>query len=83
MDQYHHPHETRHSMDEVLGWFNKHGVEFLCGIPHLDGSGFRSDEELFRPHARGSVGTRAMTQMGMLLSGGADGGLFIMIGRKR
>lgn len=83
MDQYRHPHETRHSMDEVLGWFDKYGVEFLNGIPHLDGSGFTTNEALFAPHGRGSGTTRVMTQLGMLLSGGADGGLYIMIGRKR
>ena len=83
MDQYRHPHETKHSMDEVLGWFDKHRVEFLNGIPHLDGSDFHSSEKLFVPHSRGSVTTRAMTQMGMLLSGGTDGGLYIMIGRRR
>ena len=38
MDQYQHPHETRHSMDEVLGWFEKYGVDFVNATPHVDGS---------------------------------------------
>jgi SAM-dependent methyltransferase len=83
MDQYRHPHETRHSMDEVLGWFGRYGVDFLNGIPHLDGSGFDANEQLFLPSNPGTAVTRAMTQMAMLLSGGADGGLYMMIGRKR
>ena len=83
MDQYRHPHETRHSMDEVLGWFSEYGVDFLTGIPHLDGRDFDTNERLFSAHSRGSSITRVTTQAGMLLSGGADGGLFIMIGRKR
>jgi SAM-dependent methyltransferase len=83
MDQYRHPHETRHSMDEVLGWFGKYGVDFLNGIPHPDGSAFGASERLFSPHSPGAIVTRTVTQLGMLLAGGADGGLFIMIGRKR
>jgi SAM-dependent methyltransferase len=83
MDQYRHPHETRHSMDEVLGWFERYGIDFVNGIPHLDGSAFNDDERLFEPHAPGSKAARLMTQLGLLAAGGKDGGLFIMIGRKR
>lgn len=83
MDQYRHPHETRHSMDEVLGWFEKYGVDYVNGIPHPGGTDFSERERLFQPHDPGTTVSRATTQIGMLLSGGADGGLFIMIGRKR
>lgn len=82
MDQYNHPHESKHSMDEVLGWFGRHGIEFLNGIPHLDGTEFGNEDKLLKPHSPGSRYTRAVTQSGMLLAGGGDGGLFIMIGRK-
>ena len=83
MDQYQHPHETRHSMDEVLGWFDRYGVEFINSIPHVDGSEFAGDERLFEPKSRGHVVGRVATQLEMLFSGGQDGGLFIMIGKKR
>jgi SAM-dependent methyltransferase len=83
MDQYRHPHETKHSIDEVLKWFDRYGVNFVTGIPHPDGSAFGEDERLFVPHSPGSPGSRFVTQAGMLLTGGKDGGLFIMIGRKR
>ncbi len=83
MDQYRHPHETRHSMSEVLDWFERYGVDFVNGIPHLDGSAFESRESLFAPHAAGSRLSRTMTELNMLAGGGKDGGLFIMIGRKR
>jgi SAM-dependent methyltransferase len=82
-DQYEHPHETRHSMDEVLRWFERYGVEFLNGIPHVDGTAFSDREHLFEPHAAGTSTNRVAAQLAMLLSGGQDGGLFIMIGRKR
>ena len=83
MDQYRHPHETRHSMGEVLEWFRKYDVDFVNGIPHLDGTDFSERERLFRPRSAGTASSRATVQTGMLLSGGTDGGLFIMIGRKR
>lgn len=83
MDQYRHPHETRHSMTEVLGWFERYGVDFVNGIPHLDGSNFSTSEGLFAKRSAGSKLSRFMTEFNMLASGGADGGLFIMIGRKR
>lgn len=83
MDQYRHPHETRHSMDEVLGWFDRYGLEFVNGIPHLDGSIFGADDRLFELGNPGNRITRVATQLEMLFSGGRDGGLFIMIGRKR
>jgi SAM-dependent methyltransferase len=83
MDQYRHPHETRHSMDQVLGWFERYQIDFVNGIPHLDGTDFAANERLFEQHHRGTSVMRFNTQLGMLLSGGTDGGLFIMIGRKR
>ena len=54
-----------------------------AGIPHLDGSDFSEREPLFQVHRSGTSISRTTTQLGMLLSGGTDGGLFIMIGRKR
>jgi SAM-dependent methyltransferase len=82
-DQYCHPHETRHSVDEVLGWFDAAGVEFLSSIPAADGSPFTKATRLFEPHPRGTKAVRAAVQLEMLLTGGRDGGLVVMIGRKR
>jgi SAM-dependent methyltransferase len=82
-DQYRHPHETRHSIDEVLGWFDTSAVDFLSSVPAADGSPFTSTTRLFEPHSRGTITVRAATQLQMLLTGGRDGGLFVMIGRKR
>jgi hypothetical protein len=70
-------------MTEVLGWFDALGVEFLSSIPAADGSPFTNDTRLFEPHPYATITGRWITQMQMLLTGGRDGGLFIMIGRKR
>jgi SAM-dependent methyltransferase len=81
-DQYRHPHETRHLIDEALGWFDTAGVDFLSSIPAADGSPFTNHTRLFAPHPRATRTSRWATQLQMLLTGGRDGGLFIMIGRK-
>jgi hypothetical protein len=82
-DQYRHPHESRHSIDEVLRWFDTTGVEFLSSVPPADGSKFTRATRMFQPQARATASTRAAVQLHMLLTGGQDGGLFIMVGRKR
>lgn len=83
MDQYRHPHETRHSMTEVLSWFERYSVDFVNGVPHLDGSAFDDTERLFEARDSGTKFQRFLTEANMLAGGGVDGGLFIMIGRKR
>jgi SAM-dependent methyltransferase len=83
MDQYRHPHETKHSIDEVLAWFNSAGFDFISSVPAIGDVEFSEDIRLLEPHPAGRYLDRLSTEMEMLLSGGADGGLYIMIGRKR
>ncbi len=51
-EQYDHPHETRHSIDEVLGWFDASRVDFLSSVPATDNSPLTRNTRLFEPHAR-------------------------------
>jgi SAM-dependent methyltransferase len=82
MDRFKNPHESKHSIAEVQGWFEGAGFEFLNSIPKATGEKFAADEKLFEPHPKGSALDQFFVQMGELLSGGRDGGLFVMIGRK-
>lgn len=82
-DQYKHPHESKHSMDEVLRWFHDSNVEFVSSIPSIGDVEFGDDESLFESHSTGTRLARLSSELEMLVSGGQDGGLFIMIGRKR
>jgi SAM-dependent methyltransferase len=82
-DQYAHPHETRHSISEVLSWFDSSGVEFLSSVPPADGSAFRISNRLFEAQPRGTLSQHWSTEAALLPEGGQDGGLFVMIGRKR
>jgi SAM-dependent methyltransferase len=81
-DQYKHPHESLHSISEVLRWFDGAGFEFLSSIPAINGAQIDKNWRLFKAHSRGTAFDRFLTELGMLLSGGGDGGLYIMIGRK-
>lgn len=84
MDQYKHPHESKHSYEEVLRtWFDANGFEFLSGIPKPDLGAFTPQEQLFEAHDPGTKATRWMTEMGLAMKLGDAGGLFIMIGRKK
>jgi SAM-dependent methyltransferase len=81
-DQYRHPHETKHSVDEVLTWFDDTGFDFASCVPTLGDTEFTDELRLFEPHSPGRYLDRLSTELEMLLTGGADGGLYIMIGRK-
>jgi SAM-dependent methyltransferase len=83
MDQYRHPHESRHSIDEVLAWFDSAGFDFTACIPTIGDKEFAEDTPLFEPRAAGRYLDRLSTELEMLLTGGADGGLYVMIGRRR
>jgi SAM-dependent methyltransferase len=83
MDQYKHPHETRHSIDQTLAWFDAAGFDFTSCIPTIGDQEFSEDARLFEPRPVGRYLDRLSTEFEMLLTGGADGGLYVMIGRRR
>jgi SAM-dependent methyltransferase len=83
-DQYCHPHETAHTMDEVLSWMDEDGFEFVNSIPKPDvGPSLGERERLFEPRDRGNAMSRVACQIAALGSGYREGGFFIMIGRRR
>jgi hypothetical protein len=82
LDQYQHPSESRHSMNEVLGWFDAAGFEYTASIPTIGDREFGADMRLFDPQSAGASWDRLSSEIEMLLSGGTDDGRFIMIGRR-
>lgn len=83
MDQYKNPHESKHTIGEVLEWFNKTDVEFVNSVPKLSLSmAFSRNENLFSSNPKGTFIDHWLVQLGMLLGGGREGGFFVMIGRK-
>jgi carbamoyltransferase len=80
-DQYYNPHETWHSIDEVMGWFAQNGVTYLnCEPPIL---GTKSVDGLFAATDPASRTARILTQLSWLGSISSEGALFVLVGRKQ
>jgi 2-polyprenyl-3-methyl-5-hydroxy-6-metoxy-1,4-benzoquinol methylase len=83
-DQYQHPHESKHTMGEVLRWFDESGFDFINGVPKLRvWEPFSADENLFGPTGAGSALERGLAQAKMIVTGNKEGGFYVMIGRRR
>ena len=81
-DQYEHPVESLHTLDEVLNWFDNNNIEFISSIPKckLDEN---SSETLFEKSSKGTLLSRFLSQISMIFNQlGSDGGLFIVVGKK-
>ena len=82
-DQYFNPHETWHSIDDVLSWFDENDVEFLNCSPPVLGTTGEEASSLFGPSDRGSPYQRLVTQLFWLGSIAREGSLFDLIGRRK
>ncbi len=81
-DQYDHPVERSHSMDEVLKWFDENNIDFIGSVPSIElNDGYTSIQNM--NCFKGTFITRIILQLSMIFSkNGSEGGLFIMIGKK-
>lgn len=78
-DQYLHPHETCHSIGEVLGWFKKNNIKFIELIPT------DCDYEItgiFNQQKVPNIIQRFWIQLKWVFTIHRDGGYFIMVGKK-
>jgi ubiquinone/menaquinone biosynthesis C-methylase UbiE len=82
-DQYCHPHETCHSLDEVMGWMGEAGFEFVNSIPKpTPRASLAPDELLFAPKGAGSRASRVFSQLQNMGSGYREGGFLVAIGQR-
>lgn len=82
-DQYEHPVESLHTIDEVLNWFDNNNIEFINSIPKCN-SEEDYEKPLFNKSSKGTFLSRFFSQISMLFNElGSDGGLFVMIGKKK
>jgi 2-polyprenyl-3-methyl-5-hydroxy-6-metoxy-1,4-benzoquinol methylase len=85
-DQYLHPHETSHTIGEVLRWFRKNGIEYYHNVPssrvfdqsNLEISGVWNNTNELYP----SIPTRLYKQMGWIWKTHREGGYWITFGKK-
>jgi len=82
-DQYYNPHETWHSIDEVLGWFDDNGIEFVNCSPAILGTEGENSESLFESTAPGTSYQRLVTQLSWLGTIAREGALFDVVGRRK
>jgi carbamoyltransferase len=82
-DQYCHPHETCHSLDEVMGWMHEAGLEFVNSIPKpTPRPSLVEGEKLFAPKGAGNRVSRVLSQLQNIGSGYREGGFLVAIARR-
>jgi SAM-dependent methyltransferase len=83
MDQYKNPHESKHTVGEVLGWLKQIGFDFVHAIPKtVPFTELEENEKLFKPERIGTPFERLLVNLGMMISGHREGGFFIIIARR-
>lgn len=82
-DQYIHPVESLHTIDEILSWFDKNNIEFISSIPSSSFEDY-SSYNIFEKKSLGTKYSRIINQISMIFGNlGSDGGLFIVVGKKK
>lgn len=82
-DQYRHPHESKHTTGEVLGWFEGAGLRFVRGVPStVPGEQELTGSTLFQDAPAGSSWDHFRAQMKQVITGNQEGGFFLMIAQK-
>ncbi len=83
-DQYLHPEEHMHSVGEVRRWFDQNGIDFVRAFPsalmHEDEA---TSDDLFAAQTDTWAPERWAAQIGWMATLGHEGGLFVMVGRRR
>ncbi len=83
MDQYKNPHESKHTVGEVVGWLARTGFEFVNSVPKTRPfAPLTESEKLFRPDRLGSTAERLLVNLGMIVTGHREGGFFVVMARK-
>jgi carbamoyltransferase len=81
-DQYLHPHESKHTIGEVLQWFQEAGLEFVRGVPPVSQDPDQDATGLFNPSPSGSSWDHLAVQAKQIVTGSREGGFFIMVARR-
>ncbi len=81
-DQYEHPVESLHTIDEVLKWFGENKIKFISSVPDCT-IDLSIKNNLFVEQSKGNLFYRLLNQFFMIFNYlGDDGGLFVLIGKK-
>jgi len=85
-DQYEHPHESTHTVDEVLDWFAKHNLSYVSSFPKAELISSADVQKIFKPRRAGRVSGSSvghvLVQLGWIVTQNDGGGYFVMVGQK-
>jgi SAM-dependent methyltransferase len=82
-DQYRHPHESKHTIGEVIRWLERTGLQFVKSLPPSKPFQPVSESEaLFDPEEPGNRLERFAAELGMIPRGSREGGFFVVVARK-
>lgn len=79
-DQHQHPRETRHTVDEVLGWLTAEGLDFVSASPSIV-PGQPAQANPFEPTDPGGRVGHLFAQLSWL-GRAEDGGLWVTVARR-
>lgn len=87
-DQFAHPHESVHTAREVLGWFDRHGLDHAASLPPIEFGRSEADVILLPrrvrpPTSAGSLVGAFLRELTWAWTQRWTGGYFVMVGRKR
>tara|TARA_B100001093_G_scaffold480334_1_gene510123 strand:- start:3606 stop:4520 length:915 start_codon:yes stop_codon:yes gene_type:complete len=88
LDQYTHPVESTHTIEEVLDWFDKNNIKVVSTMPNITDLNIAELEKLHslptQPKVNISNTEILLTQLNMIFNSyGSDGGLYVLVGKKR
>lgn len=82
-DQYKNPHESKHTIGEVIGWLDKIGFEFVTSVPRSKPfQNFEDSDQLFQYEEPGNWLERTIAELSMIRGGSREGGFFVVIGKR-
>lgn len=87
-DQYEHPHESVHTIYEILSWFKNNNIKYINSAPPIEiFRGMSEKENLFKECKHNPLLHNRLTyllvQLGWIFSLDGAGGYFVMIGQKQ
>jgi hypothetical protein len=83
MDQYKNPHESKHTIGEVMNWLKEIEFDFVSSVPRSKPfQPFPDEDRLFRREEPGNWFERLMVETGMIFRGSREGGFFVVAAQR-
>lgn len=85
-DQYEHPHESVHTVDETIDWFRRNGVRYVSSFPKAELFSSAEVEKIFRPRRSNrlfsSRAAHLLVQLTWIVTQNGGGGYYVMVGQR-